>query len=200
MQSQLGQTAPPLPPLALLATVQGTAVTLQWTENPLGPVVASYQLQAGTATGLVDIGVIPLPASARTLAVNAPPGTYFVRLVAVNAAGSSPPSNEAIVDAPAPGVCTPPAAPTGLRGVELWRGHQRGLESGGRRGDSARHYVVEAGTVSGAANIGAVGAAGERHVDRRRRCRPARTSSGSPPATRAGFRRRQRRYRRRFNR
>ena len=82
VQIALGQAAPPLPPLALLATVQGTAVTLQWTENPLGPVIGSYQLQAGTASGLVDVGAFQLSATARTLSVNAPAGTYFVRLVA----------------------------------------------------------------------------------------------------------------------
>ena len=82
VQIALGQAAPPQPPLALLATVQGTAVTLQWTENPLGGVISSYQLQAGTASGLVDVGVFPLTSTTRTLSVNAPPGTYFVRLVA----------------------------------------------------------------------------------------------------------------------
>ena len=35
----IGQSGPPLPPLSLLATVQGTTVTLAWTENPLGPVI-----------------------------------------------------------------------------------------------------------------------------------------------------------------
>jgi hypothetical protein len=149
---QLGQTAVPFPPLALLATVQGSGVTLQWTENPLGPVVGSYQLQAGTATGLVDIGVIPLPASARSLAVNAPTGTYFVRLVAVNAAGSSPPSNEAIL-MPGPGACTPPAAPTGL--VASSSGGVISVAwSPAAAGAIPLNYVVEAGTVSGAANLG----------------------------------------------
>jgi hypothetical protein len=113
VQIALGQTAPPQPPLALLATVQGTAVTLQWTENPLGPVIGGYRLQAGSAPGLADIATLAIPAGARTLTVNAPAATYFVRLVAVNAAGVSPPSNEAIVTTGA-GVCTIPAVPTGF--------------------------------------------------------------------------------------
>jgi hypothetical protein len=113
VQVAAGQAAPPQPPQALLATVQGTAVTLQWTENPLGPVIGAYQLQAGTATGVIDVGAFPLPATQRTLSVDAPAGIYFVRLVAVNAAGVSSPSNEAIVTT-GPGVCTIPAVPTGL--------------------------------------------------------------------------------------
>jgi hypothetical protein len=113
VQNAQGQAAAPQPPLALLATVQGTALTLQWTENPLGPVIATYQIQAGTASGLVDIGTIPVPAAARTLSVSAPAGTYFVRLVALNAAGPSPASNEAVLTTGV-GVCTIPAVPTGL--------------------------------------------------------------------------------------
>ena len=67
--SQLGQTAVPFPPLALLATVAGHGgARCSGPRTRCGPVVASYQLQAGTATGLVDIGVIPLPASARIAA------------------------------------------------------------------------------------------------------------------------------------
>jgi hypothetical protein len=89
-------------------------VAFQWTENPLGPVIGGYQLQAGTAPGLADVATVPIPAGARTLSVTAPSAaTYFVRLVALNAAGASLPSNEAIVTTGA-GVCTIPAVPTGL--------------------------------------------------------------------------------------
>ena len=147
VQIALGQAAPPQPPLALLATVQGTAVTIQWTENPLGPVIASYQLQAGTATGLVDVGAFPLAATARSLSVNAPPSTYFVRLVAVNAAGTSAPSNEAIITTGA-GICTIPAVPTGLQATTAggvisvrWNSAAAGAIPLG--------YVVQAGSISG---------------------------------------------------
>ncbi len=56
-----GQSAPPLAPQALLATVQGTNIALRWTENPLGPAITGYYLQAGTAAGLADVGALPLP-------------------------------------------------------------------------------------------------------------------------------------------
>jgi hypothetical protein len=151
VQIALGQAAPPLPPLALLATVQGTAVTLQWTENPLGPVIASYQIQAGTASGLVDIGAIPVSMAARTLSVNAPPGTYYVRLVALNAAGPSPASNEAVVTTGV-GVCTIPAVPTGLTATSTagvisvrWNPAAAGAIPLG--------YQLVAGSVSGGADL-----------------------------------------------
>ena len=50
-----GQAAPPLAPLGLLATVQGTNVAFQWRENPLGPEVAQYQFHAGTGPGLSNL-------------------------------------------------------------------------------------------------------------------------------------------------
>ena len=152
VQIALGQAAPPMAPQALLATVQGTAVTLQWTENPFGPVITAYQVHAGSATGLSNIGVIALAASARSFSVPAPPGTYFVRLVAVNAAGASAPSNEAMVVTGA-GVCTVPAAPTGLQASAApgvisvrWNPASAGAIPLG--------YLVRAGSVSGASDRG----------------------------------------------
>ncbi|MFN7977893.1 MAG: fibronectin type III domain-containing protein [Vicinamibacterales bacterium] len=112
VQIATGQAAPPLAPQALLATVQGTSIALQWTENPNGPVIGAYYLLAGSAPGLADIGVLPLPATARTFAALAPPGTYYVRIAAVNAAGTGAPSNEAALVAQ-PATCTIPATPTG---------------------------------------------------------------------------------------
>ncbi|MGE0359378.1 MAG: Ig-like domain-containing protein [Vicinamibacterales bacterium] len=147
VQIALGQAAPPLPPLSLLAMVQGTAVTLRWTENPLGPVIGGYQVQAGTATGLVDIGVIPLSAATRTLAVNAPPATYFVRLVAVNAAGASAPSNEAVVTTGA-GICTIPAVPTGLQATAS-AGRISVTWNAAAAGAIPLGYVLQAGSISG---------------------------------------------------
>jgi hypothetical protein len=152
VQIALGQAAPPMAPQALLATVQGTAVTLQWTENPFGPVITGYQVHAGSAPGLSNIGVMALAASARTFSVPAPPGTYFVRLVAVNAAGASAPSNEAVVVTGA-GICTVPAAPTGLQAAAApgainvrWNPASAGAIPLG--------YVLRAGSVSGAADRG----------------------------------------------
>jgi hypothetical protein len=148
----LGQAAPPQPPQALLASVVGTLVRLQWTENPLGPVIAAYQVHAGTAPGLSDIGVIPLPPGTRSLTVDAPPNTYYVRLVAVNAAGASPPSNEAIITT-GPGVCVVPAVPAGVQ-VASGPGAILVRWDAAAAGAIPQNYVVEAGTVSGAANIG----------------------------------------------
>ena len=154
-----GQSAPPLAPQALLATVQGTNILLRWTENPLGPAIAGYYLQAGTAAGLADFGVLPLPPTARTFAVNAAPGTYFVRVVAVNAAGVSVASNEVVLT-PGLNVCTIPAAPTGLVAVGLPRALSVQWDAA-QGGAIPTSYVLQAGSVSGAADLGTVGLGGD---------------------------------------
>ena len=153
-----GQSAPPLAPQALLATVQGTNISLRWTENPLGPAIAGYYLVAGTAGGLADFGVLPLPPTARTFAVNAAPGTYFVRVVAVNAAGPSVASTEVVLT-PGLNVCTIPNAPTGLMAIGLPRALSVQWEAA-QRGAIPTGYLLQAGSVSGAANLGTVGLTG----------------------------------------
>jgi hypothetical protein len=152
VQIALGQAAPPMSPQALLATVQGTMVTLQWTENAFGPVITAYQVHAGSATGLANIGVLALAPSARTFSVAAPAGTYFVRLVAVNAAGASAPSNEAVVVTGA-GICTVPAAPTGLQ-ASATAGVINVRWNPASAGAIPLAYVLRAGSVSGAADRG----------------------------------------------
>jgi hypothetical protein len=147
-----GQAGPPLAPRALLATVQDTNVAMQWTENLLGPVIAGYQLQAGSGPGLTDIAVLPLPPTARSLAVTAPPGTYYVRVVAVNAAGGGAASNEATLVAQ-PGTCTIPALPLGLA-ASVTSTRLTATWNAPLTGAIPTAYVIQAGTTSGAANWG----------------------------------------------
>lgn len=158
IQIATGQAAPPLAPQALLATVQGTSIALQWTENPNGPVIGAYYLLAGSAPGLADIGVLPLPATARTFVAAAPPGTYYVRIAAVNAAGTGAPSNEAVLVAQ-PSTCTIPAPPTGAvvsqtsrRITFAWNPPASGA--------IPATYQIEAGTAAGLSNIGVFPVAG----------------------------------------
>jgi len=75
-----------------------------------------------------------------------------VRLVAVNAAGASPPSNEAIITT-GPGVCVVPAVPAGVQ-VSSGPGAISVRWDAAAAGAIPQNYVIEAGTVSGAANIG----------------------------------------------
>lgn len=147
-----GQSAPPLAPKALLASVQDTALALQWTENPFGPVITGYQLHAGTAPGLSDVGVLPLPLTARSFTANAPPGTYYVRVHAVNTAGVSVASNEAVLVAQ-PGTCTVPLVPLNFAATSISRRLTLTWDAP-QTGAIPTAYVVQAGTTSGASNWG----------------------------------------------
>ncbi|MEP7116388.1 MAG: hypothetical protein ABI880_02330 [Acidobacteriota bacterium] len=98
---------PPPAPTNLTAAVNGTTVTI------------SAQLPNASLTGLLLIvgstpggtqAVIPLPVGSQGSVPNVPPGVYYARLVAVNAGGSSPASNEVQIVV-GPVACGPPAAP-----------------------------------------------------------------------------------------
>lgn len=90
-------SAPPNAATSLTASVTGTAVALGWTAASGGCAATGYVVVAGSAPGLSDIAIINVPAGVTTLSAAAPAGTYYVRVVALNAFGGSAPSNEVIV-------------------------------------------------------------------------------------------------------
>ena len=60
----------------------------------------SYVVESGTGTGKNDVGTFIVPASATVMARAGAPGTFFVRVYARNACGTSAPSNEVGVTLP----------------------------------------------------------------------------------------------------
>ena len=92
------QPQPPNPPLAIVASVSGRTVHLEWQAPPLGWPATSYRLEAGTAPGLSNVGALPV--SGTTFDAVVPPGRYYVRIRAVNAYGASVPGDEVILDVP----------------------------------------------------------------------------------------------------
>lgn len=90
----------PTAPTNLVAIVDGQDVTLTWTASANSP--TQYTLLAGFAPGQT-IASFTLSAATASVQVTAPPGTYYVRLVASNSDGMSAPSNEAVVVV----TCTP---------------------------------------------------------------------------------------------
>jgi hypothetical protein len=97
----VGPPPPGAPTLSGGLTGPG-AVQLQWTAAPApGVPVTGYELRAGSAPGLNNIAVFSLPADAASFATTGvPPGTYFVRVVALSSAGPGTPSNEVAVTVP----------------------------------------------------------------------------------------------------
>ena len=142
----VGCVAPPLPPTALTTTLAGTALTLAWTA-PAGEVLG-YTLLAGTATGLSDAATLALgPQTSISGAV--PGGTFFARVTASNACGTSGPSGEVFFTIGAPDAL--PAAPTNLAAAV--NGNTASLSWTAPAGP-VTGYVLEAGTSAGLANLG----------------------------------------------
>lgn len=102
----------PAAPVHLLGagpTPAGTLLTaLSWLDGPGGCPPAMWEIVVGSEPGAANVG--SLRAAGRNFATIAPPGTYYVRVHALNAFGRSGPSNEiALVVHPI--TCLPPAAP-----------------------------------------------------------------------------------------
>jgi peptidyl-Asp metalloendopeptidase len=97
----LGGCAAPSAPQNFTHSVgAGRVVTLSWAAPASGAAPFSYIIDAGNGPGLSDVLIAPV-GGVTSLAVQAPPGTYFVRIRAANAcAASSPVSNERTIVVP----------------------------------------------------------------------------------------------------
>lgn len=155
--------APPAAPAAMSALAAGNTVGLWWT--PVAGATA-YRLEAGSASGLADLATLEL--GDHVFAAAVPPGAYWVRVRALNAWSSSPPSPDArvVVDA----ATTIPAVP-GALAAEI-RGHTVALTwSPPPSGGLPAEYIVEAGF-----DINAL-------MPVARTTRPALVAAGVPPGT-----------------
>lgn len=104
----------PNAPTGLTSTVSGNSVSLTWAAPAGGCTVASYAIEAGSASGLADLANVNTGSTATTFgASGVASGTYYVRVRARNASGSSGPSNEVTVTVGAP---RPPAVNLVLNG------------------------------------------------------------------------------------
>jgi hypothetical protein len=72
-------------------------VNLQWTA-PLDPTHWAFRIEVGFTPGATDLSVDVPPQSMSYSVSSVPPGTYYVRLRALNAVTSSVASNEVRVD------------------------------------------------------------------------------------------------------
>ncbi len=107
----VGACTPPNRPGTLTGSAADTLVNLGWSAPSTG-VTQGYQLAVGTAPGLANLGAQNYPASVTALSGPAPYGTYYVRVLATNVCGVSPPSNEITLVVQA--CASAPQAPTGL--------------------------------------------------------------------------------------
>jgi hypothetical protein len=85
--------AAPSAPQAFAHSVLGRQVTLTWASPATGTAPIVFTIEVGSATGLSNLLSAPLGAI-NAISVQAPSGTFFVRLRAQNACGVSGPSQE----------------------------------------------------------------------------------------------------------
>lgn len=142
-------------PTALVAAVSGPTVVLTWTAPTAGDPPTSYVLEAGSASGLADLANSDTGSSTPALtATGVGAGTYFVRVRARNASGTSAPSNEIIVTVAGP-CATMAGPPTGLSATVsgtsvtlTWLAPSDGC--------APTSYLIEAGSATGLSNLASV--------------------------------------------
>ena len=96
----MGVAFPPLPPALDPPLLTGRAVNLRWTLPAPSPDVTGYLLEVGSQPGAPDLASVALGRVPTFAGPEVPPGRYFVRVRAVNAVGTSAPSNEVVIDVP----------------------------------------------------------------------------------------------------
>ncbi|MEZ5419655.1 MAG: fibronectin type III domain-containing protein [Vicinamibacterales bacterium] len=134
---------PPGTPGALTAVVDGDSVHLSWAPAS-GRVASAYHLVAGSVPGGADLGAVALGAPAFT-ATGVARGTYYVRIIAVNAAGSSAPTSDVTVVV-GDGL---PGAPVGVMAAAGPSGSVRVLWQPPVTGATPHSYTLLVGTSPG---------------------------------------------------
>lgn len=89
---------PPDAPQALRADVRDRTVTLSWEAAPGN--AERYIVEADSGPGLADLSAFDTANLDTTFSTTAPPGQYFVRVRASNAAGHGRASNEVTITVP----------------------------------------------------------------------------------------------------
>ena len=152
MHSERPRPSPrPGAPTNLVVGAVGSTVTLSWQAPNGGDPVLLYVIEAGSAAGLANLASF---STGTTLTIfqasGIAAGAYYVRVRAANAAGTSAPSNEALlVVGASPGVA--PGPPTVLT-ITANSGGTVSFAWNAATGSPTR-YVVEAGSQSGLSNL-----------------------------------------------
>ena len=142
--------SPPGAPESLVAIVVGNDLTMTWSASKSGGAATAHLVEAGTASGLANIGALPV--SGRTFSVpSVPNGFYFLRVRGLNALGAGPASNEVLLRVG--GVPSPPDGP--FLSTPVIAAGTVTLTWTTPLAGPVTHYVIEAGTASGLANLAA---------------------------------------------
>lgn len=151
----------PRAPINLTATLDASTVRLQWAPGtgdlaplespppPGGTAATSHVVLASLTPGGAPVAQFDTGSADTAFSITAPTGTFYVRVQARNAFGTSAPSTELRVDvqprAPNPPLATIAAVSAGTVRIE-WQAPPLGWPATG--------YLLEAGTAPGLSDIG----------------------------------------------
>lgn len=146
-----GTQAAPGAATNLAGTASGSMVTLNWAPPATGGAVSSYVLEAGVSPGDSSLASFDTGTNQTSFVAGlVPPGTYFIRVKARNAAGPGPASNELVIQVGASACLQAPPPPANVaanvaaRIVTLsW------TPSAG----PVIEYIVQAGSSAGLSNL-----------------------------------------------
>jgi hypothetical protein len=101
-QGMMGEdcSRPPSAPTGVVATAEKNRGRLTWSAPSAGETVSNYIIEAGSMSGSNNQGTFVAPGNRTTFEREATAGTYYVRVFARNACGTSPPSQEVTVTIP----------------------------------------------------------------------------------------------------
>lgn len=149
-----GEVLAPNPPANVITSVNGSTVTLTWNANG-NTAATTYVIEASLSANFPSLVAEVETLSTSFTATSVASGTYYVRVRARNAAGTSAATAGGVVVV-ASGPCFgPPSPPATLRFTRI--ASQLVMEWNPAAG--ASEYVIEAGSVSGGNDI-YVGSAG----------------------------------------
>jgi hypothetical protein len=155
-----GASAPGAPG-TFFGAVSGSTITFTWTAPTSGDPVATYVLEAGSASGLSNLANAAIGTATSYVAGGVPAGTYYVRVRAQNAAGVSSASNEVAVTVGSSG-CTSstsvPTAPTGVTASAI--GSNVTITWVAPAGCTITFYNILAGSAPGLSDLATTGGLG----------------------------------------
>jgi matrixin len=138
-------------PSALTASASGSTISLSWRAPSSGGSPSTYMIEAGSAPGLSNLANFSTGGTATSFSSgNVGSGSYYLRVKAANAAGTSAASNESLLNVGGGGCSTAPGAPGGL--TTSASGATVTLAWKAASGNPSS-YVVEAGSAPGLSNL-----------------------------------------------
>ena len=153
LSSLLGAVAPQAPQ-RFVANVNGNTVTLTWSAPATGGAPSTYIVEASVSPGGAAIAAFSV-ATTSLAVTSVPNGVYYVRVRAVNADGTSAPSNEVTVVVPAATCFAPPDAPVNLAAAVF--GQLVTLDWTAPAGVcAATAYAIQVGSAPGATNLAVI--------------------------------------------